>query len=204
MRSKSLAPLAAATAVALSAITIVACGSGSSTKHTTTGASAPAASLTPSLTSAPSGTVDLAKSSLGPILIDSQGRTLYLWQADTGAKSTCVGACAAAWPPLVTSGKPTAGNGVTTSLLGDYQKGQRDRAGDLQRPSSLPVRRRHGIPPDQRAGIQWFRRAVVRPLSARQPAHPCDGIDRQQLSHRVLDGGRTASWARADSTNGSS
>jgi predicted lipoprotein with Yx(FWY)xxD motif len=122
MRSKSLAPLAAATAVALSAITIVACGSGSSTKHTTTGASAPAASLTPSLTSAPSGTVDLAKSSLGPILIDSQGRTLYLWQADTGAKSTCVGACAAAWPPLVTSGKPTAGNGVTTSLLGTTKR----------------------------------------------------------------------------------
>jgi len=117
MRSKRLAPLAAATALALSAIAVAACGSGSSSKQTTTGASGPPASSAPSSTSASSGTVDLAKGSLGPILIDSQGRTLYLWQADTGAKSTCTGACASAWPPLVTTGKPTAGSGVTSSLL---------------------------------------------------------------------------------------
>jgi predicted lipoprotein with Yx(FWY)xxD motif len=117
MRSKRLAPLAAATAVALSAIAVAACGSGSSSKQTTTGASGPPASSAPSSTSASSGTVDLAKGSLGPILIDSQGRTLYLWQADTGAKSTCTGACASAWPPLVTTGTPTAGSGVTSSLL---------------------------------------------------------------------------------------
>ena len=118
MRSDRLAPLAAATAVALSAIAIAACGSGSSSKQTSTGASAPPASSAPSSTSASSGTVDLAKGSLGSILIDSQGRTLYLWQADSGAKSTCTGACASAWPPLVTTGKPTAGSGVRSSLLG--------------------------------------------------------------------------------------
>src|SRR3954471_20241734 len=117
MRSKRLAPLAAATALALSAIAVAACGSGSSSRQTTTGASGPPASSAPSSTSASSGTVDLAKGSLGPILIDSQGRTLYLWQADTGAKSTCNGACASAWPPLVTTGKPTAGSGVRASLL---------------------------------------------------------------------------------------
>jgi predicted lipoprotein with Yx(FWY)xxD motif len=116
MRSKRLAPLAAATAVALSAIAVAACGGGSSSKPTTTGAS-PAASSAPSSTSASSGTVDLAKGNLGPILIDSRGRTLYLWQADTGAKSTCTGACASAWPPLVATGKPTAGSGVRSSLL---------------------------------------------------------------------------------------
>ena len=122
MRSKRLAPLAAATAVALSAIAIAACGSGSSSKQTTTGASAPAVSSAPSSTSASSGTVDLAQASLGPILIDSQGRSLYLWQADTGAKSTCTGACASAWPPLVTTGKPTAGSGVRSSLLGTTKR----------------------------------------------------------------------------------
>jgi|SRR5690349_16454698 len=83
MQSKRLAAFAAATAVALSAIAIAACGSGSSSKHTTTGSSVPAAS--PS-TSASSATVDLAKTSLGPILIDARGRTLYLWQADKGTK----------------------------------------------------------------------------------------------------------------------
>jgi predicted lipoprotein with Yx(FWY)xxD motif len=122
MRSERLAPLAAATAVALSAIAIAACGSGSSNKHTTTGGSAPAASPAPSSTSASSGTVDLAKGSLGSILIDSQGRTLYLWQADTGAKSTCTGACASAWPPLATTGKPTPGSGVRSSLLGTTKR----------------------------------------------------------------------------------
>jgi predicted lipoprotein with Yx(FWY)xxD motif len=122
MRSKRLAKVAAPTAVALSAIAIAACGSGSSSKHTSTGTSAPAPSSAQSSTSASSGTVDLAKSSLGPILIDSQGRTLYLWQADTGTKSTCTGACASAWPPLVTTSKPTAGSGVTSSLLGTTKR----------------------------------------------------------------------------------
>jgi predicted lipoprotein with Yx(FWY)xxD motif len=122
MSRKRAAPLAAATAAALTAIVIAACGSGSSSKQTTTGASTPAASSAPSPTSTLSGTIDLAKSSLGPILIDSQGRTLYLWQADTGAKSTCTGACATAWPPLVTTGKPTAGTGVTSSLLGTTKR----------------------------------------------------------------------------------
>jgi predicted lipoprotein with Yx(FWY)xxD motif len=122
MRSKRLAKIAVATSVAVSAIAIAACGSGGSSKHTTTGTSAPPASSAQSSATASSGTVDLAKSSLGPILIDSQGRTLYLWQADTGTKSTCTGACASAWPPLVTTSKPTAGSGVTSSLLGTTRR----------------------------------------------------------------------------------
>jgi predicted lipoprotein with Yx(FWY)xxD motif len=118
MRNRRLAELAAVTAVALSAVAIAACGSGSSSKTTTTGTSVPTASSGQSSTGASSATVDLAKSSLGPILIDAQGRTLYIWQADKGTKSTCTGACASAWPPLVTTSKPTAGSGVASSLLG--------------------------------------------------------------------------------------
>jgi predicted lipoprotein with Yx(FWY)xxD motif len=122
MRSKRLAKIAVATSAAVSAIAIAACGSGGSSKHTTTGTSAPAASSAHSSASASSGSVDLAKSSLGPILINSEGRTLYLWQADTGTKSTCTGACASAWPPLVTTSTPTAGSGVTSSLLGTSRR----------------------------------------------------------------------------------
>lgn len=117
IRTKRLATFAAAVAVVLSALAIAACGSGSSSKQATAGG-APAGSAAPSSNNASSGTVDLAKSSLGPILVDSRGRTLYLWQADTGTKSTCTGACASAWPPLATTGKPTAGSGVKSSLLG--------------------------------------------------------------------------------------
>ena len=56
--------------------------------------------------------------SLGKILVDSQGRTLYLFQADKGTKSACTGACAVAWPPVRASGKPVAGSGITASKLG--------------------------------------------------------------------------------------
>ena len=63
-------------------------------------------------------TVGVGNSSLGSILVNSTGRTLYLFKADVGTKSACTGACAAAWPPLLATGKPTAGAGVTGSKLG--------------------------------------------------------------------------------------
>jgi predicted lipoprotein with Yx(FWY)xxD motif len=62
--------------------------------------------------------VSVANSKLGQILVDSQGRTLYLFKKDTTATSTCSGACAAAWPPIRATGQPTAGTGVKASLLG--------------------------------------------------------------------------------------
>jgi predicted lipoprotein with Yx(FWY)xxD motif len=67
---------------------------------------------------ASAGTVTVASSNLGDILVDAQGRTVYLFGADTGTKSACSGACAVNWPPLVTSGTPTVGNGAATSLVG--------------------------------------------------------------------------------------
>jgi predicted lipoprotein with Yx(FWY)xxD motif len=62
--------------------------------------------------------VDLRGSSLGQILVDGQGRTLYLFQADTAGKSNCQDACASAWPPYLSGGAPTAGTGVTAGRLG--------------------------------------------------------------------------------------
>ena len=44
------------------------------------------------------GTVDVATSVLGQI-VDSQGRTSYLFAKDTWTQSECTGACASAWPP---------------------------------------------------------------------------------------------------------
>jgi predicted lipoprotein with Yx(FWY)xxD motif len=109
--------LAALTIAPLTALAIAACGSsGSSTTNTgCASASQPSASTS-------SGAVDVAKTSLGSVLVDSQGRSLYLWQADTGSKSTCNGACATAWPPLETTGKPNAGGGVKPSLLGTTRR----------------------------------------------------------------------------------
>jgi predicted lipoprotein with Yx(FWY)xxD motif len=55
---------------------------------------------------------------LGSILVDSNGMTLYIFTKDTPNTSTCYGGCAKAWPPLLTTGAPTGGTGVTASMLG--------------------------------------------------------------------------------------
>jgi len=69
-----------------------------------------------------SGSVDVkvVKTNLGRSIVTAKGNTVYLLTADTRArgKSACYGACAKAWPPLLTTGKPIAGKGVKASLLG--------------------------------------------------------------------------------------
>jgi predicted lipoprotein with Yx(FWY)xxD motif len=66
--------------------------------------------------------VALASSKLGRILVDGKGQTLYLFEADKGAASKCSGACASVWPPLITTGRPTAGSGVSAAKLGTTKR----------------------------------------------------------------------------------
>ncbi len=56
--------------------------------------------------------------SLGTVLVDGTGRTLYLFESDTGSTSTCTGGCAATWPALMTDGDPISGDGASASMLG--------------------------------------------------------------------------------------
>ncbi|HET7516814.1 MAG TPA: hypothetical protein VFN05_03770 [Actinomycetes bacterium] len=81
------------------------------------------AAPTPSSSAPAAAVVDLRGSTLGHILVDGQGRTLYLFQADKAGRPTCDGACASAWPPYLSSGAPKAGMGVTGSLLGSTGRG---------------------------------------------------------------------------------
>lgn len=62
-------------------------------------------------------TVQTKQGPMGTYLTDGQGRSLYLFEADTAGTSTCEGTCAAAWPPLVTTGTPQAGSGVTADKI---------------------------------------------------------------------------------------
>jgi predicted lipoprotein with Yx(FWY)xxD motif len=59
---------------------------------------------------------------LGPVLVDGQGITLYLFKTDRqGSPSRCYDICAVQWTPLtVPSGSvsPIAGPGIKTRLLG--------------------------------------------------------------------------------------
>jgi predicted lipoprotein with Yx(FWY)xxD motif len=63
------------------------------------------------------GTVHVATSKYGPILVNAQGRTLYLFIPDTKGKSTCYHGCAKVWPPLHPSASTHAGAGVSPEEL---------------------------------------------------------------------------------------
>ena len=83
---------------------------------------APAATQAPA-SSAASTTVSLGKNDkLGSFLIDDKGMTLYLFTKDTPNTSNCYDKCATAWPPLLTTGEPAAGEGVDASLLGTTKR----------------------------------------------------------------------------------
>jgi predicted lipoprotein with Yx(FWY)xxD motif len=96
----------------IAVLAVAACGGSTST-----------ASSSPSAPAAATATVSVAvNAKLGQILVDGNGRTLYLFEADKGSSSTCYGACATYWPPLLTSGAPMAGAGANAPLLGTTKR----------------------------------------------------------------------------------
>jgi predicted lipoprotein with Yx(FWY)xxD motif len=62
--------------------------------------------------------VGVASTGLGDVLIDRQGRTLYLFARDSGTMSACTGACAVNWPPLRVRRTPLVGSGAKQSDVG--------------------------------------------------------------------------------------
>lgn len=66
--------------------------------------------------------VEAEDSSLGTILTDSDGNTLYVFFADTDGDSTCYDDCAENWPALRARGELEAGDGVDASLLGTTER----------------------------------------------------------------------------------
>ncbi|MFJ9029653.1 hypothetical protein ACIRQP_14190 [Streptomyces sp. NPDC102274] len=81
-------------------------------------AASASATASPSPSATAVGKVSARSTSLGKILVDGEGRTLYLFVADHRHKSTCTGDCVKIWPPLIVAGKPEAGTGgVKENLL---------------------------------------------------------------------------------------
>lgn len=66
--------------------------------------------------SASKGAVSTGATSLGTVLVDARGRTLYELTSDTPGRPACTGACLDAWPPVLLNTKPQAGAGVTATL----------------------------------------------------------------------------------------
>lgn len=67
-------------------------------------------------------TLSTASTSLGRIVTNSSGRTLYVFSKDKNGKSACTGMCAKFWPPLIAAGKPRATAGARASLLGTTKR----------------------------------------------------------------------------------
>jgi predicted lipoprotein with Yx(FWY)xxD motif len=100
------------------AATVAACGSSSpgptAGSSSSTAAGPSSAAVTISTKSIPG---------VGTVLVDGQGRTLYLLTSEKGGKITCTAAngCTAAWPETLLAKGVTAakaGHGVQASLLG--------------------------------------------------------------------------------------
>jgi predicted lipoprotein with Yx(FWY)xxD motif len=83
------------------------------TAQTQTEAAAPAAKGT---------TIKTADSQFGDVLFDGDDQAIYYFDKESGSKSECYGACAEAWPPVLTKGEPQAGPGTDAALLGTTQR----------------------------------------------------------------------------------
>jgi predicted lipoprotein with Yx(FWY)xxD motif len=69
------------------------------------------------------GIVSAAKvGDLGTVIVNSDGLTLYDFHKDKGGTSSCYGACAGAWPPLLTEGNPQAQGAAQRSMLGTTKR----------------------------------------------------------------------------------
>jgi predicted lipoprotein with Yx(FWY)xxD motif len=109
MRSGRIKLLSAA---ALSLLVMAACSNGEEPGDATEGQPEEPAEAT----------VAVEDSDLGEIVVDAEGRTLYVFLADEGSESTCYDECEASWPPLTVEGDPVPGDGVDASLLGTTER----------------------------------------------------------------------------------
>jgi predicted lipoprotein with Yx(FWY)xxD motif len=67
-------------------------------------------------------TAATADTSLGTVLVDAEGMTLYMFDPDEQGASTCYEDCESAWPPLTVDAEPIAGEGVDQALLGTAER----------------------------------------------------------------------------------
>lgn len=113
-------PILLAATLAGIALTAAACGTTSSANGYGSSPASSPLSASPSPVPVAPGTaiVDVGQTSLGSVLVDKAGRTLYLFLADKGTSSACYGQCATYWPPLTTTDKPLVGTGANPSFLG--------------------------------------------------------------------------------------
>jgi predicted lipoprotein with Yx(FWY)xxD motif len=109
--SRTRISLMAAVAVVVAAlVAVVVATSGASTNKTTPSAAAGSA-------------ISVKQTPLGPTLVDANGRTLYLFNADKPNVSKLSAAGQAIWPPFTASAKPRALGGAIARRIGTIAHG---------------------------------------------------------------------------------
>jgi predicted lipoprotein with Yx(FWY)xxD motif len=110
-------------AVLALALLAAACGGGSSGGGLYGSQTPSSSNANPATTPAGAATVGVASTRLGRVVVNSAGRTLYLFEKDRSGQSACDGACATYWPPLIsTGGSPLVGAGVDQALVGTTKR----------------------------------------------------------------------------------
>lgn len=120
--TRALALLALAAALALAG-----CGGGSEDSGGAYGGkgggSAPEKASPPPATGSTTAVLKVGTADgVGPVLVDSHGLTVYDFHKDKGTTSSCYGACAGVWPPVLTEGAPRAGDGASAAKLGTAKR----------------------------------------------------------------------------------
>ncbi len=110
-------PLLAFAAVAAIALFAAACGSSGST-----GLYGSATTASPTTAAPAAAKVGVGTTGLGHVVVNSAGRTVYLFAKDTKGQSMCSAACATYWPPVISTGKPVALKGANQSLVGTIKR----------------------------------------------------------------------------------
>ncbi len=119
--------------VVATATVVAGCGSADSKSSGSDGTSSEAEKSSPSssttkpapTSSAKAGSgrvIKTADSEFGTMLFDRSGQAIYLFAKEKTSKPECYGACAEAWPPVLTKGSPQARGDTRSELLGTTRR----------------------------------------------------------------------------------
>ena len=144
--------------------------------------------------------VHFSESSLGTILVDQEGFTLYAFLNDTDGESTCTGDCLANWPAAVVEGGELNVGDLDASLFSTVENAE---AGTMLKMGDWPLYRFAGdtAPGDvngQAVGDVWY---VVGPLGA-----PATLVNTRETSAGpiVVNGAGMTLYAFLNDTDGES
>jgi predicted lipoprotein with Yx(FWY)xxD motif len=99
--------------VGAAAAALAACGSSSPSSSNTSPPATPSASASSgSAGTASSAVIGTRSTSIGTVLVNAEGHTLYWFAKDTPTTSNCTGTCATYWPPVLGSPKAAAGTSL--------------------------------------------------------------------------------------------